>query len=189
MPPALRVIARRQHGVFTDAQARRCGLSTADIQTRLLAGDWLVIQPGVYVGAGTPLTHAAHCWAAVLAVGPPVALARRSAAWFLGLDRSPVPAEEMPELVVPEPRRTYRLPAPVRVRRIRPKRFAVATAAGLPVTPAALTLRELALVLPRDWTRDMVQHALRRRVVTFSGLAGQLGRGWPGAAGLREVLM
>lgn len=70
-----------------------------------------------------------------------------------------------------------------------PKSFQLTKAAGLPVTPAALTLRELGMVIPRDWVRDMVQHALRRRRVTFSGLSTQLGRGRPGAAALREVLL
>lgn len=165
----------------------RCGMSRREVDARLLSGDWLVVQPDVFACAGTPLTHAAQAWAAVLAVRPPVALARRSAAAFLGLDRAPVP-DEAPELVVPRPRRDDQLRAPARVRRMVPRVFGITSVRGMPVTTAALTLRELGPVLPRDWVRDMVQHALRRRRVTFSALAGQLGRGLPGAAALRDVL-
>jgi hypothetical protein len=75
------------------------------------------------------------------------------------------------------------------VRRLVRARFRVVHASGgLPVTPPALTLRELGAVLPRDWVRDMTQHALRRRLVTFSSLARELGRGLAGAAVLRNVL-
>src|SRR6185437_11545747 len=110
-------------------------------------------------------THFAHAWAGVLAVGPPVALGRRSAALALRLDRAPLPLDEEPDLVVPENRESDRLRGAASVRKMRPSRFSVVRAGGLPVTPAALTLRELGMVIPRDWVRDMVSHALRRRVV------------------------
>jgi very-short-patch-repair endonuclease len=163
-------------------------MTRRDVQRRLLDGDWVEVQPDVFACAGTPLTHAAHCWAGVLTVGPPVALGRRSAAMLLRLDRAPVPPDEEPDLVVPENRDGYRLRAPARLRRMRPSRFNIVYAQGLPVTPAPLALRELGMVIPRDWLRDMASHALRRRIVTFSGLSTQLGRGWPGAASLRDVL-
>ena len=163
-------------------------MTTADVQRRLLDGDWLIVQPDVFACAGTPLTHFAHCWAGVLAMGAPVAIGRRSAASALRLDRAPLPPESEPDLVVPENRRADRLDLPASVRRMRPSRFQVVRAQGLPATPAALTLRELGMVIPRDWLRDMVSHAIRRRTVTFSGLSTQLGRGWPGAAALRDVL-
>jgi hypothetical protein len=187
--PTLGVIARRQHGTFHHQQVLRCGMTQRDVQLRLISGDWLVLQPDVYIGAGTPLTHLAQCWAATLAVGAPVALRRRSAAHVLGLDRAPFVAEQLPELLIPSTRHPQALGHGVHVHRVRPSRFAVELREGLPVTPAAFTLRELAFVLPVEWTRDMVMHALRRRTVTLTGLAAQLGRGWPGAAKLREVLL
>lgn len=163
-------------------------MTAGEIERRLLEADWVVIQPDVYACAGTPLTHEAHSWAGVLALGPRVALGRRSAAWLLRLDRAPVPLDEQPDLVVPETRRADRLYPPAQVRRMLPSRFMLVQVRGLPVTPPQLTLRELGMSIPRDWLYDMVTHALRRRIVTFSGLSTQLGRGWPGAAALREVL-
>jgi very-short-patch-repair endonuclease len=163
-------------------------MSQGDIERRLLDADWVVVQPDVYTCAGTPLTHEAHAWAGVLALGAPVALGRRSAAWALRMDRAPVPVDEEPDFIVPESRRADALRAPARVRRILPSRFQVVHVRGLPVTPPQLTLRELGMVIPRDWLYDMVTHAIRRRIVTWSGLSTQLGRGWPGAAALREVL-
>lgn len=189
MPPALRAIARRQAGVFSHAQALRAGMSVQDIDQRLRSGDWVALHWRVYICAGTPLTHAAQCWASVLRIGPPVALGRRSSAWFLCLDRAPVPEGLPPDLVIPTHRRAAPPAEDMQVRRMLPSRFAVVESGGLPVTPAALTLRELGRVLPRDWVRDMVQHALRRRRVTMSALSTQLGRGWPGAAALREILL
>jgi len=163
-------------------------MSPGEIECRLLDADWVIVQPEVYACAGTPLTHAAHCWAGVLSLGPRVALGRRSAAWFLRLDRAPIPVDEEPDLVVPENRRADGLFAPARVRRMLPSRFAFVRAHSLPVTPPQLTLRELGMSIPREWLYDMVTHAIRRRIVTLSGLSTQLGRGWPGAASLREVL-
>lgn len=189
MDPALRTIARRQCGIFTHAQARRVGMSEYDIQWRLVHGDWVVVLPRIYACAGTPLGHGSLSWAAVMSVGRPVALGRRTAAAALQLDRAPVPVEEEVDVVVPRPRRIDVLPAPLTQRMMQPSRFEAVSVTGLPVTPAALTLRELGMVLPRDWVRDMVQHALRRRSVTFSALSRQLGRGWPGAAALRDVLL
>jgi very-short-patch-repair endonuclease len=104
------------------------------------------------------------------------------------MDRAPIPPDEEPDLVVPESRRADGLWAPARVRRMLPSRFEFVHVRGLPVTPPALTLRELGMVIPRGWLYDMVTHAMRRRIVTLSGLSTQLGRGWPGAAALREVL-
>ena len=163
-------------------------MSAAEIERRLLDGDWVFIQPGVYVCAGTPLTHEAHCWAGVLSLRPPVALGRQSAAWLLRMDRAPKPPDAEPDLVVPEKRRADRVRRPARVRRMLESRFQLVRAQGLPVTPPQLTLRELGMTIPRDWLFDMVTHAVRRRIVTVSGLATQLGRGWPGAAALRSVL-
>lgn len=188
MPTALRAIARRQRGVFHRRQALRCGVAAGDIQRRLLDGDWVVVQPDVYACAGTPLTHEAHSWAGILALRGRVALGRRSAAHFLRLDRAPVPPDEEPDFVVPANRRADSLLGAVRVRRMLESRFEVVHIRGLPMTPPPLTLRELGIVIPRDWLYDMVTHAIRRRIVTLSGLSRQLGRGWPGAAALREVL-
>lgn len=165
-------------------------MTLGEVQRRLIDGDWIALTRGVYVCAGTPMSHRVWCWAAVLAVGPPVALARRSAAVALRLDRAPDLYDDDPaDVVVPRPRRADDVVGVAHVRRLVAHRFQVVrTRDGLPVTTPALTLRELGAVLPRDWLRDMTQHAIRRRIVSWSSLAVELGRGLPGAAVLRNVL-
>src|SRR3954449_11295911 len=101
MSPALRAIARYQAGVFSRDQAVRAGAHVRDIERLLLDGDWLEVESNVYMSASTPLTHRATCWAVTLAFGPPIAVARRSAAVELGLDRAPTVPIESPELIVP----------------------------------------------------------------------------------------
>jgi len=52
-----------------------------------------------------------------------------------------------------------------------------------------LTIRDIGADVHRDVLRDVVQHALRRRQVGFDALMRTLGRGRPGSALLREILV
>jgi very-short-patch-repair endonuclease len=183
--PLLQRIARRQAGAFTRTQALRCGLSSADINARVLAGDWLAVMRDVLVVAGAPVTPAMKAWTAVLAVRQPVALAGPTAAAWLGLDR--VLETDRPQLIVPCNRHLRPLPG-VDVRRFVREDWVVQWHNGLPVTPVAMTIRDVAATMGRERARDVVQHALRRRRTTVADLTAQLGRGHFGAARLRSVL-
>src|SRR3954470_5837992 len=59
---------------------------------------------------------------------------------------------------------------------------------GLPLTPPAVTVRDVAADLRHAEVRDVVQHALRRRRMSFEQLTATLGRGIRGSAALRAVL-
>jgi hypothetical protein len=179
-------LARRQAGCFTLAQARRLGVPEPDIQRCLMQGEWRLVMADVMVVAGAPVTERMKAWTAVLALGGgDVALASCTAGRELGLDQ--VPRLERVKVVVPNTRVTPSLPF-VEVRRVTPAAWAVVWRHGLPVTPPALTIRDIAADHDRDVVRDVVQHALRRRQVGFEALTKTLGRGFAGAALLRKVL-
>jgi very-short-patch-repair endonuclease len=181
----LRSTARRQAGCFTRGQALRCGISDAEIERRVFDGDWLELMGDVLVVAGAPVTEAMRAWTAVLAIGQPVALAGLSGGRWHNLEEVPEPSR--PQLVVPNNRHPRDI-AGLDVRRVVPARWSVVWRRGLPVTPIALTVRDLADDVGHDPLRDIVQHALRRRRTSFESLARTLGRGRPGAAPLRRVL-
>jgi very-short-patch-repair endonuclease len=186
MNAALRTIARRQAGAFSRTQVLRTGVSSHELHLLLVHGEWLEVQPDVYACAGTPETAELHAWAAVLAVGPPVALGGIWAARTLRLDRAPEVDIRRPHLVVPISRRTDRL------RGVDPERsrlpMKIRYVGGMPVLAPERALRQLAAIQPHGRVRDMTHHALRRRTITLTGLTAELGRGRPGAARLRSVL-
>ena len=139
----------------------------------------------VLMASTTPVTAATHAWTGVLALGHPVALAGRFAAGFCNLERSP--AYVRPEFVIPDNRFRRELPG-ITLHRLRRERWAVVWRNGLPLMPVPVVIRQVAADAPYDVTRDVVQHALRRRQVTQNDLLAQLGRGLSGAAALRRVL-
>ena len=185
MTPTLRATARRQAGVFTVRQAVACGQSRREISRLLLTGEWLELKPGVVACAGTPVTEELSAWAAVLAVGQPVALAALSAAQWFRVDQAPVPPH--PQLVIPNTRDLGDISG-VEIRRVVPHRWQVVWRRGVPLTPLPETLRDCAPHVRPERLRDMVQHTLRRRQVSEQTLVRTLGRGWHGAAAMRRVL-
>lgn len=79
----------RQAGVVTRAQCLAAGLTDEHLEARLGQGRWRRLESGLYVTHAGPLLHEARLHAAVLGVGPPVALARKSALWWADRDRPP----------------------------------------------------------------------------------------------------
>jgi len=178
-------IARRQCGAFTRKQALQCGVSSADIDRRVFAGEWIHVMNDVLVAATTPVTAGLQAWTGVLAIGQPVALSGRFAGRYTGLERAPVAPG--PEFVIPANRRSRNLPG-LRVERVVSSRWSVVWWRGLPVVPTPMMIRQIAAHSTSDVTRDVVHHALRRRQVTLHELIAQLGRGLSGATRLRDVL-
>jgi very-short-patch-repair endonuclease len=188
MAAALHDIARRQGGVFTLRQARQLGVSPEGIQRRLLSGDWLPVFAGVVRAAGAPVSAEMKSWAAVLALGQPAALTGQWAAAALGLDRAP--AAGQPQLAIPA-NRFRRVVSGLEIRRVAVadwSSWTVSWRRGLPFAPLPVVLRDLAREVPHDVVRDVVQHALRRRLLTVQELTGALRRGAGGSARLRGVL-
>lgn len=86
----LALIARRQGGAFSFAQAILAGFSKSTISRRVRAGAWHRLHDGVYTVAGAPSTRILELWAAVLAAGPAAVVTHESAALLHGAERLPL---------------------------------------------------------------------------------------------------
>lgn len=98
-------VSRRQNGVVTRQQALACGVSVAQIRTRLRNGRWQRLYAGVYATFTGPVPRDANLWATVLAAGPGAALSHQTAAALAGLTEN-----SSLHVTVPHNRRV-RLPA------------------------------------------------------------------------------
>lgn len=183
MADTLERIAHRQGGAFTRRQALRCDAAPDVIAHRLLTGEWLLIAGDVLIAATTPVTERTQAWIGVLALGQPVALAGRFGGSLLRLRTS----YEVPEFAMPDNRTARTLPG-MDVHRLRRENWRVTWRHGLPVLPAPVVIRQIAGVVSTSEARDVVQDALRRRIVSEKQLLAQLGRGLKGSAALRRVL-
>ena len=159
-------------------------MTSHDVERHIFDAVWLPVMGDVLIVSGAPVTERMKSWTAVLAAGGDVALAARTAGREFGLERVPEPAR--PQIVIPNSR-DLELPG-IDIHRVVPARWQVVWRRGLPLTPIALTIRDIGADVHRDALRDVVQHALRRRQVRFDGLLQTLGRGRPGSARLREIL-
>jgi very-short-patch-repair endonuclease len=182
--PDLTRLVRRQAGCLTRTQARQLRVSATELERNIIEGVWLPVMGGVLIVAGAPVTERMKSWTVVLAAGGDVALAAQTAGREHGLERVPEPAQ--PQIVIPNTR-DLELPG-VDIHRVVPPRWQVVWRHSLPLTPIPLTIRDIAADLRHDQTRDVVQHALRRRQVGIEDLTRMLGRGRPGSATLRAVL-
>ncbi len=186
---ALDVLTARQHGTFSVEQAVERGLDAATVYRRAESGRYRKLQPTVFAVAGAPDSRLARNMAAVLAVTTkhdPAVLSHTSAAHLWGLGISPhdvihvVSETHHPGgLDGVRPHRTKALPAHHRTERN-----------GIPVTSPERTLCELASCVGYERLRRAVANAVRRDLVTASGLAGtmfELGR-IRGKRNLRMIL-
>ncbi|MDA8060977.1 MAG: type IV toxin-antitoxin system AbiEi family antitoxin domain-containing protein, partial [Actinomycetota bacterium] len=82
---ALNAYLVRHHGVIPAEEARRLGMTPAEIRARVARGRWQRLHAGVYVPAGTPLSAATQLTAAVAAAGPSAVASHDSAAWLWDL--------------------------------------------------------------------------------------------------------
>ena len=81
---AIERLARRQHGVFTRAQAMRAGLTPRMIERRVTSGTWIRLARGIYAHAAHPPTWRRQVKAAELSVAGAV-VSHRTAAALHGL--------------------------------------------------------------------------------------------------------
>ncbi len=86
----LALLAGRQAGAFTFAQAREIGFPKSTISRRLSSGVWTRILPGVFTVGGTPGSRLLQLWSAVLAVGRGAVLTHETAAVLHGAERLPL---------------------------------------------------------------------------------------------------
>jgi len=172
------LVAARQHGVFTRAQAVAAGATPGAIRHRLLAGRWHAVGAGVYRLAGVPVTWAQRALAACLISGKEAVVSHRSAAVLWGVSGfRPGPLD----LTVP-PGRSGRN-ALARVHRAEVDGV---VRDGIPVTRPARTLLDLATVVTGASLEEAVDDVLCRRLCRLDQLAAPAGRRGSGA--LRVVL-
>lgn len=203
--PALQAIARRQGGVVSDGDLRRCGFSADATARRVREGRWQRVGRATVITVATPAPTQAHDpaatwrrsamayadeidrrWAHILqftyGAGSLIsgALALRRARWSL-------PAEE---LIIVAPHRV-RHPIPeVTVLRRHPGRSTQID--RIAYADPADAFCDILITISAARRRDLVDAALQRRLMTAQSCADvitpRLGRGKTGATILREVL-
>jgi predicted transcriptional regulator of viral defense system len=182
------LVARRQGGAFTWAQARAAGLGRATVGRRLRSGLWERLHPGVYVLAGTPPARFVDLWVAVLAAGAGALVSHESAALLHGATGlSPVPIT----LIAPHGAH-HRLPG-ICVHQIddvhRRHRTRVD---GLPVVTAARSIIDLASRLGHDRLGEVADDLVQGRATTWPAVGGAFNAvvrpGKPGMATLATLL-
>jgi hypothetical protein len=95
---ALIARSRRQHGIFTIAQAIECGVPKVTIYRRAARGRYEPLWPGVFRVSGVPDTKEGRQLAVLLRYGGDATLARATAADVHGLEHR-LPADGMHLLV------------------------------------------------------------------------------------------
>lgn len=137
---------------------------------RLATGRWQRVCPGVYFTSSGAIPWEARASAAVLHAGPGAALILQSAAYVWQLQDSPPPVIAVG---IPHQRRAVRV-AGTRIRRRR--RLNTVEVRRLPVTPAAMTVIDLAA--EPGWTVDdavaIAARAAQRRELTGQQLIAEL---------------
>ncbi len=159
------------------------------IEHRLANGRWLVVKPGVYRLAGTPVMWEQRAMALVLACGPTAALSHRSAAALLGIPgfwRGGVV-----EVTTPRPRRHRDADEIVHRWRVLPPDH-LTVVDGLVITRPARTLVDLAGMLYPARTERAVDNCLAAGLVTIGSLRATFEdlarRGRKGIALMRRLL-
>ncbi len=175
---ALGAIARRHFGAFCRLHALGVGFPSSTIDDRIASGRWRCLLPGVMADAGTPDSWELRAWAALLAVGGEVVLARQSAARLWGVDLPPSVSGGLALLL--ESRTFPTLPAGIAVHRTRllPSEH-VDIRRGFPTTTATRTICDLTGQMGPIAIRRSVAHAVRNDLTDASQLratADELGR-------------
>jgi very-short-patch-repair endonuclease len=177
-------VARRQHGVFSRAQALAAGCTPRVIMRRRESGAWLTLDRGVYALNGAPLSWHRRAKAAELSV-PGAAVSHRAAAYLSGLcDRPP---GGLDITVAAGNRSATRLAT---LHQVEP--LFTTMRQRVTVTPLPLTLLQLAAVEPPPRLERLVDDALVAGLVTLAALGDELelrASGHPNGIGaLRDLL-
>jgi predicted transcriptional regulator of viral defense system len=174
-------IASRAHGIVTQAEMLREGVSRTEIQRRMEKGLLIPIHRGVYrVGHAAPSVLATFI-AAVKACGEGAVLSGRAAGYLLGLIKGRPP---QPEVTAPTERRINGV-ITHRARRAKPD---VIEVRGIPVTSVAQTLVDLAAVLTEVELARACHEAGVRHKTTPRQVEAVLRPNTPGARTLRAVM-
>jgi len=178
-------LATSQHGIVARRQLLKLGFSSGQIQRMRASRRLLEVHRGVYAVGHRALGRHAHWASAVLACGPEALLGVRSCAALAGIRRTSLSYVE-----VTAPRQLGRMPGikTYVCSRLQPQdRHEID---GIPCTSAALTLLNLAAVLPRRGLERACDEAEVQRLFDLTAIEDVLDRfrGCRGAARLRAVL-
>jgi hypothetical protein len=180
--------AEGNDGIFTLADARRAGLTRAQIDRRVQQ-HWTTVHDGVFRMHGAPATWRGRVRAAAAAAAPHGAISHRSAAEFYEWPGRRADLVELtcrrwlrakhPELVVHESTRL--------------EQRDITTIDGIPVTTPERTVLDLASCYPHDrYLEYVVQAARRKRLITYESMRATFDRharrGLKGVAALRVTL-
>jgi very-short-patch-repair endonuclease len=180
----LALLARRQSGAFSLAQARQLGFARSTVYDRVAAGTWERSLPGVFALGGGERTRDQELWIAVLGVGGDAHLTHESSALLHGAEGLP---ERPVTLTVPH-RSHHRLPG-VFAHQIDDLRAAHRTVVrGLPVSSAARAVVELGATQSEAIVGRVADDLVRLRRTSFariSAVLAQIAR--PGKPGVERV--
>jgi hypothetical protein len=161
----LLAVARRQHGLFTTAQANAAGFTRTQIDDRHRSGRWTAIHRGVHHVAGGAFTWHTNVMAACLATGG--AASHRTAAVLLGVLSS---RPGQPEITVARNRRV-RLDS-IRVHESTDLAPAhITTVDGIPTTTAVRLAMDLGAVVPYPVYERAVDDLIARKQLRWDDLA------------------
>lgn len=164
-------LASRQQGVIRRDQAHDAGLTTRQINYRVMRGYWPAVCPGVYRVEGAPPTWKQHLKAAALWARTGFAISHQSAAALHGFPRyKPGPVE----LSLTRHARPPHDVSLHQVDALPPKDLTFID--GICCTSATRTLIDLALCESEQDVRASVDHALSRKLTSLDRLEAGLAR-------------
>jgi very-short-patch-repair endonuclease len=162
---------KRSTAYFPRRQAHEAGYTDRQIELAVARGDWVRCASSVLRVAGAPSSFLGAAWVALQAAGDGAMLSHRVAGQLHRLDG--VPPSALFDLYIPQARRPRDVP---RTRLHRVDVGAPAHIMGLPVTPVALTVVDLARELPADTGTRIVADAIRTGRVSLPALEDELNR-------------
>lgn len=178
-------IARRQHGLWTTAQARAAGITDQQIGRRSDQGDWIEIRNDVFCAATQPTDEVGRILAICLEIGPPVALSGAAAAF---VRRFPdIGSPSTVTFLVPLSRRTGA--AGCKVERSRCFPAVVPRVDGVPVLSRVDTLLTLADQVTSGVLVDCLQELTRQGDVSLDDVRTASRRGRRGSAALQQAVI
>ncbi len=168
----LNQIAASQHALVTLDQALAAGLGLGQIRRRTATGEWLAVRPRVYAVAGVPPTWVQSVAAAALSLQPAAWASHSTAGRLWGF---PGAAGDKIDMLVDLDRRV-RL-AGVCSHRSRALFTADLTRhARIPVTTPERTLVDLSATVPEPLLGQILDDAIRRRLIRLERLRTCVGR-------------
>jgi Transcriptional regulator, AbiEi antitoxin len=187
----------RLANIVTTGELLSAGLSAAQIRTRVLSGDLMRLNRGVYAPAGLARSVgktdsgalALRAAAALASLGPGSAASHDTAARLLGLDLLGKAAPEM--AITRSPGSGSRKSWPgVRVHNAALSAEHLGQRGGVPVTTASRTVVDLARASAFRAGVVTADSALRRKLTTKAELHAVVAdcRGWPGVHRAAEVV-